>query len=122
MTLQGIRVLLVEDEALISMMVEEFLADLGCEVVASVARLEEGVREASTRSIDLAVLDINLDGRLSYPIADVLMARRIPFLFATGYGTSGLPQAFGQVPVVTKPFGLPQFEAALGLALQRTVP
>lgn len=119
MTLHGTRVLVVEDDALISMMIEDFLLDLGCEVVASAAGLEEGVHQASTLAIDVAMLDINLDGRLSYPIADVLRARKIPFLFATGYGPAALPPSFQGAPVLSKPFGIAQLKEELGRVLDR---
>ncbi len=100
------RVLVVEDESIICTMIEEFLGDLGCKVVATAAQLEEGLSKAKTVAIDVAVLDINLDGQLSYPIALTLMGRAIPFIFATGYGTLGVPQIFKNVPVLAKPFGV----------------
>lgn len=113
MTVSGMRVLVVEDESLICMMIEEFLGELGCQVVATAAQLEDGLTKAKTMAIDVAVLDINLDGHLSYPIALTLRERAIPFLFATGYGRSGVPQTFKSVPVVAKPFGIDELREGL---------
>ncbi len=99
-----IRVLLVEDEAFIAMVVECYLEELGCDVVATASRLEDGIRKATDLQIDVALLDVNLAGKLSYPIADVLNSRKIPFIFATGYGFSALPDTFDGAPVLPKPF------------------
>lgn len=105
------RVLVVEDESMICMMIEQFLGDLGCTVVATAAKLEDGLRMAKTAAIDAAVLDINLGGQLSYPIALTLMDRAIPFLFATGYGK--VPERFKGVPVLAKPFGVDDLQDGL---------
>lgn len=111
--LAGVRVLVVEDEAMIAMMMEAFLQDLGCEVVAIASRLDDAEEKARTMRIDVATLDVNLAGRLSYPVAERLRLRGIPFLFATGYGTVGLPEAFTDVPVLSKPFSAGQLAGAL---------
>lgn len=107
------QVLVVEDDALIRMMIQEFLEGLGATVVASAGRLDEGLSKASTVAVDVAILDINLDGQLSYPIALRLRDRGIPFLFATGYGTARMPQAFQESPVLAKPFGIEELEVGL---------
>jgi CheY-like chemotaxis protein len=109
----GLRVLVVEDEALIRMMIEEFLGELGYQVAATAAQLADGLRKAKITEIDVAVLDINLQGQLSYPIALTLKDRGIPFIFATGYGTSGVPHAFEGVPILAKPFGIDELEHGL---------
>ncbi len=111
--LSGKRVLIVEDDSLICMLIEDFLNDLGCNVVATAAQLEDGLSKAKSMMIDVAVLDINLEGQLSYPIAHALKGREIPFLFATGYGHSGVPQTFEGVPVLSKPFGVQALSEAL---------
>ncbi len=116
MTLKGLRVLVVEDESLICTMIEEFLSDFGCHVVASADDLEDALLKATTLAMDVAVLDINLHGKLSYPVAHRLSLREIPFLFATGYGVAALPPELKSVPVLPKPFGMPQLEKALYLA------
>ena len=116
--LLGTRVFIVEDESLIAMMLEDFLAELDCKVVANSARLDDAVKLARVVEIDVAILDINLAGRMSYPVAEVLLDRNIPFLFATGYGTAGLPDILRKVPVLGKPFMLPQLARALTLAIE----
>jgi CheY-like chemotaxis protein len=112
-TLAGVRVLVVEDDSLICMLIEDFLDILGCEVVATAAHLEDGLAKANSTAIDVAVLDVNLQGQLSYPIALALQGRAIPFVFATGYGISGVPEKFTSVPLLSKPFGLEELQTAL---------
>ncbi|MBE7156926.1 MAG: response regulator [Rhodospirillales bacterium] len=101
--LEGRRVLLVEDESLVAMNVEDMLLDLGCEVVLAM-RLDKALEVARSGHFDLAVLDVNLGNARSYPIADLLFERAIPFLFATGYGRQGLETAYQAVPVLQKPY------------------
>ena len=109
--LSEMQVLIVEDDSIICMMIEKYLGDLGCKVVATAARLDDGLSKAKTLAIDVAILDINLDGNLSYPIALVLKDRAIPFVFATGYGK--VPELFKSVPVMAKPFGLDELKKSL---------
>ena len=120
--LSGLRVLVVEDEALISMLIEEYLEELGCEVVGMAARLEDAVEKACTLALDLAVLDVNLAGRLSYPVADALRARGVPVVFATGYGTEGLPVELHGAAVLSKPFQQVQLAEALSNVQTRLLP
>ena len=87
------RILIVEDEALVAMQLEDMLAELGHEVAASCARLDEAGATARTTACDAAVLDINLSGQKSFPVAEALKSRGVPFFFATGYGVSVLPPA-----------------------------
>lgn len=96
--LDGLRVLIVEDETLISMLMEVYLEQLGCSVVGSASRLDEAVEMAGRLEMDAAVLDVNLAGKMSYPVAEVLRARGVPFVFATGYGLGGLPDRMHGVP------------------------
>lgn len=114
----GVRVLVVEDEGAIAMMIEEMLEELGCEVVASVARLVTALEIASSAEVDLAILDVNLAGELIFPVADILRDRGIPFLFSTGYGASGLPSEFAQHPVLHKPFSQSDLQHKVALALR----
>ena len=108
------RLLLVEDESLVAMLVEDMLLDLGCEVVEVASRLDTGLALASHLDIDAAVLDVNLGGNArSFPIAERLAERGIPFVFATGYGRAGLEGRFATVPVVQKPFRADDLEAVL---------
>jgi len=115
--LSGLRVLLVEDEDLIAMMEEEFLNDLGCQVVGTAARLDEALVMAGSLEVDIAVLDVNLNGALSYPVAGLLQTRGISFIFATGYGVAGLPDRLHGTRVLSKPFTTDQ----LGDALRATI-
>lgn len=109
----GRRVLVVEDESLIAMMIESQLEDLGHEVVATAARLREALGLARTLDVDFAVLDVNLAGELSYPVAEALQARGVPFFFVTGYGAAGLPREFADALVLSKPFAPDQLEKSI---------
>jgi len=81
--LKGRNILLVEDEMMVAMLLEAVLENEGCNVI-SVGHLEQATLLATERAIDAAILDVNLHGRRSYPVADALVARAIPFVFATG--------------------------------------
>ena len=98
------RILVVEDEAMVAMMLEDMLSDLGCDVVGPAASLAAGLDLARTASIDAAVLDVNLAGQKVFPIADALTERGVPFVFATGYGRAGLRDQDEGRPVVQKPY------------------
>tara|TARA_R100001143_G_scaffold40952_2_gene37266 strand:+ start:3379 stop:3690 length:312 start_codon:yes stop_codon:yes gene_type:complete len=100
------------------MLIEEMLEDLGCVVVASVARLAKAIDIARRIEIDLVVLDVNLAGQLVFPVAEILRDRNIPFLFSTGYGASGLQGEFALRPVLHKPFSLNELEAMIAVALK----
>ncbi len=117
--LTGKRVLIVEDEALVTMLIEDALIELGCEVAAIASRFDEALAKAQSLSFDVAILDVNLDGRRSFPIADALARRGIAFLFATGYGMAGLPPGVTGAPVIEKPFPLRDLREALEAALGR---
>jgi CheY-like chemotaxis protein len=107
------RILIVEDEALVAMQLEDMLGELGHEVAASCARLDEAVATAQTVACDMAVLDINLAGQKSFPVAEALKSRGVPFLFATGYGGSVLPAALAGTQILHKPYGLDDLKSAL---------
>ncbi len=99
-----LRIFVVEDEALVAMLMEDILLDLGHEVSAIASRLHQACEIAQAGAFDLAILDVNLDGQPSYPIAKTLRERNIPFAFATGYGGMGLEQPFTEVPTLAKPY------------------
>ena len=115
--LAGSRVLLVEDESLVAMLLEDALAGVGCEVIGLASRFHDAEQKAKSLSFDVAVLDVNLNGKQTLPIAEILFSRGIPFVFATGYGVEFLPVHLQTVPVLQKPFGKRDLEGALAAAL-----
>jgi DNA-binding response OmpR family regulator len=98
------RALVVEDEMMVAMYVEDLLVELGFEVAGIATGLDQAMPLARDGDFDFAVLDINLDGRLSFPIADVLRERGIPFLFASGYGSKGVSDGYRDAVRIQKPF------------------
>jgi CheY-like chemotaxis protein len=98
------RILVVEDELMIRMLLEDMLGELGYIVTAEAARLEEALEAAKSADNDVAILDVNLNGQPISPVADALVARGTPFVFATGYGERGLPEAYQDRPMLKKPF------------------
>ena len=109
------RALVVEDEVIVGMLLEDMLGELGCEVVAISTHLEEALQLARTLDFDFALLDINLDGKQSFPVADVLRERQVPFLFATGYGAKILKPPYSGTPTLQKPFQLGDLERMIGV-------
>ncbi len=101
---QPIRVLIVEDEIAVSMVMEDMLIDAGCVVVGSADRIETALAIAETEAIDVALLDVNLAGKPIQPVADVLSRRAVPFIFTTGYGDDSQVTGHGSRPVLRKPF------------------
>jgi PAS domain S-box-containing protein len=99
----GDRVLVVEDEALVAMFMQETLAELGLSVVGPCSNLSEAMVAAVHEKFDAAIVDINLRGEFVYPIAEVLVARNIPFVFVTGYGAESIDRRFRAVPIIKKP-------------------
>ena len=100
----GRRVLLVEDEMLVVWLLEDMLADLGCTVVGPASNVNQALAMIDAEAIDVAVLDVNLNGQMSYPVADALAARGVPFVFSTGYDKDTLLDGYRSVPVLQKPF------------------
>lgn len=97
------KVLIVEDETLVALIIEEMLEDLGHEVVGPVATVEEGLR--LVEHCDAAVLDVNLgSGVTAFPVADALLMRGVPFAFSTGYSQQSLEDDYGDVPKLQKPY------------------
>jgi CheY-like chemotaxis protein len=99
----GNRVLLVEDEILVAMMMKDILSELGFSIVGPFSRLDEAMVAAVHEDIDAGIIDVNLGGEFVYPVADVLAARRIPFVFITGYGVESIDNRFGYIPIIKKP-------------------
>jgi DNA-binding NtrC family response regulator len=100
----GRRVPLVEDEMIVAWLLEDRLADLGCAVVGPAANVNQALPMIDAEAIDVAVLDVNLNGKMSYPIADALAARGVPFVFSTGYDKDSLLDGYRTFPVLQKPF------------------
>ncbi|EKY30239.1 response regulator [Brevundimonas diminuta] len=114
----GRRVLIVEDESLVAMLLETILADLGCDVVGPESNIEDGLNVASgTAPLDAALLDVNVAGQEIFPVAEALKARGVPFVFSTGYGEAGLPEHWRGNPTVQKPFTEGAIRDALMAAL-----
>ena len=116
--LSGKRVLVVEDESLVAMLLETILEDMGCVPVGPAATVEEGLQMASEGDpVDAALLDVNVAGKQVFPIAEALKARGVPFVFSTGYGEGGLPDQWRGQPTLQKPFT----EAAVRDALMKAM-
>jgi CheY-like chemotaxis protein len=102
------RILVVEDEWVLAMMLQDMLAELGHTVVAVASKLKEGLVMAEKGDFDFAILDVSLDGEMSHPIAEVLDRKGLPYVFATGYSAAGIRAAQSQSrgPLLLKPYGL----------------
>ncbi|MGY8706152.1 response regulator [Bradyrhizobium sp. 18BD] len=96
-------IFVVEDEALIRMMVVDMLEELGHTVIAEAGSINEGRSLAEIEGYDLAILDIDLQGNSVQPVAEVVAGRGLPFIFLSGYGSAGVPDAFKNIPVLRKP-------------------
>jgi CheY-like chemotaxis protein len=107
------RLLVVEDEYLIRMLLEDMLDDLGYGVAAAVGTLPEARQFATNGDFNAAILDVNLDGQEIYPVADILAARGLPFVFVTGYGERSLPEPYRGRPALQKPFQAEQLKITL---------
>jgi CheY-like chemotaxis protein len=113
----GKRVLVVEDELMIRMLLEDMLGELGYTIAAEAARLDEALDAAKNGQFDLAILDVNLNGQTIAPVAEALAARGTPFVFATGYGERGLPDAYRDRPTLKKPFQMDGLSKTIAIAL-----
>lgn len=102
----GGSVFLVEDEAMIRMMVADMLEELGYRVAAEAGDINEAIKLDNSTEFDIAILDVNVNGKVISPVAEVIQARNRPFVFATGYGAQGLPEEFRDRPTLQKPFQL----------------
>jgi DNA-binding response OmpR family regulator len=101
---RGGSVFLVEDEVMIRMMVADMLEELGYSVAAEAGDINEAMKLAQSADFDLAILDVNVNGKMISPVADLIKVRQRPFIFATGYGSSGLPEEYRDRPALQKPF------------------
>ncbi|MBC6981390.1 response regulator [Caulobacter sp. 17J80-11] len=115
-TSRPLRVLVVEDEMMVALLIEDMLADLGHQAVGPALRLDEALELARTESFDAAMLDVNLGEAKSFAVADILRQRKVPFFFATGYGVQGLSEAYRGAQTLEKPFGPADLQRALAAA------
>jgi len=111
--LAGLHVLAVEDESLVAMWLEDLLTDLGCLVVGPANTINAALALLDQQPVDAAVLDINIAGEKVFPVADRLTALNVPFVFATGYGLSGVQEPHAHRPVIQKPYTTGTLQRAL---------
>jgi CheY-like chemotaxis protein len=115
MAKKGLRVFLVEDEAMIRMMVADMLEELGHSVAAEAGQLDKATELARSTDFDVAILDVNLGGKIITPVAELIASRGLPFIFATGYGAAGVPEELRDRPALQKPFEIQALAEALNL-------
>jgi DNA-binding NtrC family response regulator len=108
---------LVEDEMIVAWLLEDMLAELGCAVVGPASSVNQALAMIDAEAIDVAMLDVNLNGQMSYPIADALTARGVPFVFSTGYHKDRLLERYRTVPALQKPFHLSELTDMLAKLL-----
>jgi CheY-like chemotaxis protein len=116
----GGSVFLVEDEVMIRMMVADMLGELGYIIAAEAGEISEAIKLAQSIEFDLAILDVNVNGKVISPVADLIAARNRPFIFATGYGSSGLPAEYRDRPALQKPFQIETLARMIDQALNNT--
>jgi DNA-binding response OmpR family regulator len=111
--LSGRRILILEDEAIISMVIEDVLTEAGCKDVVAAANVDQALEAANSGKFDLAILDINVAGKSSFPVAEKLAAAGAPFMFVSGYGAAGITDKRLKAPVLGKPFTVTTLERAI---------
>jgi DNA-binding response OmpR family regulator len=120
--LTGLRVLVVEDEYMVADYISMVLEDFGCDVVGPVGTIEKALAAVNDGGLDGALLDANLSGDSSEPIAVALQAASVPFIVATGYGALDLPdEALNRAPRISKPFSETELKATLVAVIKRTL-
>jgi CheY-like chemotaxis protein len=113
----GKRVLVVEDELMIRMLLQDMLTDLGHTLAGEAGRIDEAVTLAKQGDFDVAILDVNLNGQPISPVVEILLERGLPFVFATGYGQRGVPEPYRQTPTLQKPFQADALAQAIAAAV-----
>ena len=119
--LEGVRVLVVEDEYLVAVLIEQILESAGCIVMGPVARILEALDAVNDDDYDAAVLDVNLAGERINPVADALSERDVPFMFVTGYGANALPSEYAERPHICKPFRMAELICALSSVINSSI-
>ena len=110
------RILDVEDELMIRMLLQDMLADLGHTLAGEAGRIDEAMALAKDVDFDVAILDVNLNGQPISPVVEILVARGLPFVFATGYGQRGVPEPYRNTPTLQKPFQVDALAQAIEAA------
>lgn len=113
----GTRVLLVEDETLVALMIEDMIDDIGAMLIATVSTIGEAMATLESARPDIAMLDINVGGDQVFPVCERLAELGIPFVFSTGYGEHGVPPQWRASPVLQKPYSASQLADALARCL-----
>jgi DNA-binding response OmpR family regulator len=120
--LEGIRILVVEDEFLVASLIEDMLEAVGCVVSGPIPRVPDALDAVDRGTFDAAILDVNLAGDRVDPVAEALSRRNVPFMFVTGYSTGGLPTGFGERPRLCKPFKMGDLLATLSTLVKSSLP
>jgi DNA-binding response OmpR family regulator len=102
--LEGLRVLLIEDESLVAELIVDILETAGCAVIGPFARIDPALRAAAEETFDAALLDLDLAGVSTFPVAAFLASRNLPFIFLTGFGKGALQGEYAGHPIIAKPF------------------
>jgi DNA-binding response OmpR family regulator len=120
--LNGLRLLVVEDQFFVAMEVNDLISSLGAEVVGPYGRLNQALDAVQRQAVDGGVLDVKLDSEKSYPVADILMDSGRPILFVTGGDTEGMPEKYRVLPCLIKPFDPARFQKMAGEVFRRSSP
>lgn len=110
------RIIVVEDEALIALEAEDMLRDMGHEIVISAATVRQALQALASQDVELGLLDVNVAGVEVFPVADVLLGKEIPIVFATGYGASAIRQDLQKYPTIKKPYSSEDLQRAIAQA------
>jgi two-component SAPR family response regulator len=113
----GIQILVVEDEPIIGMLIEDMLIEIGCKNIEAVVSIDSALKFLADARPDFAILDVNLNGAQSYPVAALLKSRKIPFVFVSGYDAAALDAAYADVQILQKPFRIGDLDSAIDAAL-----
>ncbi|HUI20878.1 MAG TPA: response regulator [Methylocella sp.] len=116
----GIQILVVEDEPIISMLIEDMLIEIGCKNIKIMASISSALEFLGGAQPDFTILDINLNGTRSYPVAALLKSRKIPFVFVSGYDAATLDLAYADVQLLQKPFRIGDLDLMIETALALT--
>ena len=120
--LAGRRILVVEDEMMVALLLEDMLVDLGCTVAGSVVCVDDALALIGELGLDAAVLDVNLSGQMSYPVADALIAAGVPFVFSTGYAAGRIQEDYRKFPALQKPYHVSELANALAGVMALAAP